>query len=373
MMTSKTFVALLAAAASLTAGCGRRQAPSESKEAWNSANDPLLLGSGYERRLASLPTSGQLDKTPWSDSYWPSTAAGLAHRWNSADGESFAYTPPERSTWATMTQAEMAQLSPAEKFDIYTGDDTFRLLRSERARTNANAPAWEGICHGWAPAALLYDEPKAVLLTGYNGVKVPFGSADIKALLDLYTGNFAQARSRSLGSRCNIDLEANPDAATNPACRDVNAGSFHVVLTNFIGLRKKGFVADVTRDLEVWNQPVYAFDAVVTGRHAPSEGAAPGTVEEAEVTAAMTYAVETSPIWDAVGGTRRAASTTKTYHYRVELNAQGEVIGGEWDSEDRPDFLWTKELVPFKGDFEPLKKIFQASQMSGNGLADPSE
>ena len=37
------------------------------------------------------------------------------------------------------------------------------------------------------------------------------------------------------------------------ACEGVNAGALHILLANMVGIRKEGFIADVTRDREVWN------------------------------------------------------------------------------------------------------------------------
>ncbi|MCX6111321.1 MAG: hypothetical protein NTZ90_17130 [Proteobacteria bacterium] len=187
---------LAAATLLLSTACGRSPTPAATKEAWDEVNDPLRLGTDYERNFKMLPLAGALDKTPWSDTYWPSYMGGVAYRWNGTPSEGFAYTAPNAATVAKMTPEELAALSPAEKFDIARGKMDYPLLASERARTRPSSPSWEGICHGWAPAALLYDEPKAVLVDGPGGLKIPFGSADIKALLDLYVGNNAWTRCR---------------------------------------------------------------------------------------------------------------------------------------------------------------------------------
>ena len=43
------------------------------------------------------------------------------------------------------------------------------------------------------------------------------------------------------------------------ACADTNAGTFHTVIANMIGIQKIGLVEDRTYDYEVWNQPLRAF------------------------------------------------------------------------------------------------------------------
>lgn len=342
---------------------------SNTNEAWNARNDPMRLRADYERTLARLPLEGTLTTAPWSDTYWPSQEAGISNRWRE-DGDPFAYTSPTFEALTSMSLAQRSTLSPAEKFDALTGNFDYPLVARERRRTSPNNAAWEGICHGWAPAAINFTEPKPVLATGANGLEIPFGSSDIKALLSYYQGEISKAPAKLLGSRCNADLSTNPEAATNPECRDTNAGAFHVIIANQLGIRHEGFVADVSRDVQVWNQPVYAFTSKVTGYQPASEGAAPGTVQEALIETSMRYTVEILPNWNAVNGTPQHSDGEKVYSYRVELNDVGQIIGGEWLTEDRPDFVWTKERPQFKDYYAPLAALYDLSQ-TAEPLADP--
>ena len=365
--------AVLAVTLLTLSGCGvAPRSSSQVTEAWNFDNDPLRLGDGYERQLAKLSTKASLKWAPWSDSYWPNVSGGIAFRWHSPDLDGFKYKSPDAAAVAKMSLADLSKLSPAEKYSVFVGDYKYGLVASERVRTNPNDPGWEGICHGWAPASLFYEEPKPVLVTNAAGLKIPFGSGDIKALLDYYVGVYSIAPSKMLGSRCNVDLSAHPDLTNLPECRDVNAGSFHVVLTNFIGKRHQGFIADITRDAEVWNQPVYGYESRITGKHGPSPGAGPGTVSEVEVETTMSYAAEIMANWNAVVGTDQSVVPIVIYNYRLELNQKGEIIGGEWEGWARPDFLWTQEKLPFLGDFLKLNDIYRASIAHGPVLRDPT-
>ena len=51
----------------------------------------------------------------------------------------------------------------------------------------------------------------------------------------------------------------------------------------------------------------------------------------------------------------------KVYRYVLELDSEDNIIGGEWVSFDRPDFLWKQAKPEFQGFFAPLEKIYQAS------------
>ena len=47
--------------------------------------------------------------------------------------------------------------------------------------------------------------------------------------------------------------------------------------------------------------------------------------------------------WDVVHGTKEQLIASKKYQYRLEIDAAGKIVGGEWESDLRPDFLWNKE------------------------------
>src|SRR5262249_33721584 len=70
--------------------------------------------------------------------------------------------------------------------------------------------------------------------------------------------------SKFVSVRCYDDADANTivfdDSGRAPSgCRDTNPGTFHLLLTNFLGIRKVSFVEDRTWDDEVWNQPLRGY------------------------------------------------------------------------------------------------------------------
>ncbi len=336
---------VLCTAMFVLASCGAKPgAPSKLTERWDTANDPIhLLPADYVYLLSSLPLEGSVERKPWSDTYWPSADGGLAARWQ--EGISgHQVTPVTPSQAVNMSPAQLSLLSPAEKFDIFVGDESMSLFQSERQRTHPTDESWFGICHGWAPAALLFAEPKAVVVTSPSGLAIPFGASDVKALLSLYTGQFAQTDTKILASRCNLDISNDPQAAMSPECRDTNAGAFHLVLAKLLGIKKQGFVADVTRDRAVWNQPVSSFrSTIISDQLGRSPGAAIRTVREVVVQTEMFYGVEVQAQWNS----GVAMTRSKTYNYRLEIGVLGEIVGGEWLDDERPDFLWSKSLPEF--------------------------
>ena len=373
------------------------------KEAWNSVNNPNRMQVtrnnrryevgklNYKKNFYELPLTGKLETTPWSGDYWPTHKGGITFRWNDSD----TYWEQDNYSYDLMTSVDAKglisteSLSPAEKYDLFIGNYDFPLTKHERKRTKIlktiedsseydpdfEIPSWEGLCHAWAPATLAYSNPKPVTLKNKDGIEVAFGSSDIKALLTYFLHYDKSAANFFLGGRCNTDFEKlrsdlrsgeiteeEFEAQMNsPKCRDTNAGAFHMVITNQIALLNEGFIVDVTRDLEVWNQPVHGFDSKILKEfNGASEGAARGTVKEVEILTQMYYTVEIDQEWTMVTPNYNSESS-KSYHYRVELNMFNEIIGGEWIGSERPDFLWKQTIPKFSGFFKDLEKIYNES------------
>ncbi len=86
---------------------------------------------------------------------------------------------------------------------------------------------------------------------------------DIKALLTLANEDI---ETKFVSTRCNDDDgrdEITYDEFGRPSetgtCIDTNPATYHVLLTNYLGIRQESFVEDRTFDDEVWNQPLRAY------------------------------------------------------------------------------------------------------------------
>lgn len=147
----------------------------------------------------------------------------------------------------------------------------------------------------------------------------------------------------------------------NKECRDTNAGAFHVVLVQYLSDKnedgaKRGFVMDVTREDQVWNQPVYGFESRITAvenvadiEDPLADFRAEGTVQIARVESTVHYGLEAGPYVDYTDS-NSSRITSKTYKYSLEIDADGYIIGGEWDTgsgyyggSSAPDFLWAPQ------------------------------
>jgi hypothetical protein len=345
---------------------------------FEAGNSPVFFkkisGTELITTYSQLPKNGnQLDdRYGWSETYWPSNVGGIAYRWSSPNPEPFKYKLKTKEELKVMSMEELSQLSPAEMYDIAMGDYNYTLTKKTLGRYSTRDLWWEGICHGWSQAATNYPEPAKVLVSNPDGIRVPFGSSDVKALLAMHEGyNYGGAYSFT-GRRCKVsgkvegegdnrDRNPNPPSeadANTPDCKDVNAGAFHVVISNMLGIHGRGFVADIDRYNDVWNQPITSYESSVTGEEAiTAADTAAGVTRKIRVKTKMTYGEELkfyTPELAATGarnfvsknpvtGTVHQEFRNKPYEYILELDSAGKVVGGTWISQTRPDFMWMFE------------------------------
>jgi hypothetical protein len=191
---------------------------------------------------------------------------------------------------------------------------------------------------------------------------VNFDPDDIKALETLL---WAAGRYplRFAGGRCDV---ANPETDENGRiisrdCFDTNPGTFHLALTNQIGLAKRGLIMDASHDYEVWNQPIVQyqyryFNPNTMDSAADLQGArvslsqffndrfrryrSPKARSVVGIVLDVSYMTEVSPTHEPVDSVDRDRVTTARYFYDLEIDASDKVIGGEWYTQKHPDFLF---------------------------------
>lgn len=233
-----------------------------------------------------------------------------------------------------MTTGQIAVLSPAEKYDLFIGDYGYGLKNEVARRASPSRADWEGICHGWAAAALNHEEPFPVVVTNSDGIRVPFGSSDLKALLSYYYAYVHRPSStHQMGLRCSGGRHCDDD---------LNAGSFHIVLANLVGLEGKSFIVDIENGKEVWNQVVFNFRSIVLRDDLrPSGSSARGTVRVLRLKTHLRVVFNIpQDNWGPVIGSDQQVFKDLEYEYDLDLDQDGVIIGGDWRSKLRPDFLW---------------------------------
>jgi len=364
-------------------------------DGWNGANDPRSFANSLEYKLSALPKKGNLTKpiwkdryptalpsTPvaWADTYWPSSEGSHNARWqgasvksplekydaafNNAAGcetqPSKIYGSGAKAAWDTYYNCagpaakwQMKNFQGISKMHNGIDDNSDGVVDDygpDRNKGIDGIQGWWGTCHAWTPASLMLPEPQHAV--EMNGQK--FEVADIKALAQ---NIFDRTSAVMLGGRCNNE-EITHDVAgsANDACSDVNPGSLHVIVTNFLGLRQAPLIEDRTANYEVWNQPMLGYE--ITKQAQVSNTAANACVGQTsnvrkwsyntaakklyEVRMTTTYLSESGAEAYPVGWENNTSQDD--YHYILELNSEGKIIGGRYCTDStntHVDFLWS--------------------------------
>ncbi len=333
--------------------------PTAQAQSWNARNNPQRLGQ-LDTKLSKLPLEGRVGdpSLAWPGNHWVNNSGGIAHRWSAADPQNFKYKSPSLAQLRALSEDAINQLSPAEKFDIYNRDYRYSTVKRVFTQVSPQAPSWHGICHGYTAAAMNHPEPQNVTLVNGDGIAVTFYSSDVAALLAYFYAKDAPTKATLVGERCYADPEDSDRPANRESCDDMNAGAFHVIVTNRLGLLGESFVADVTRFREVWNHVAVSYSSTLLAQSEPKAISARGTVLRQLVEMKVRYAGAISPKPFPVIGTPAAEYMDSRYQYWLDLNKEGEVLGGEWQDGAQPDFLWIKGAAAFRGKWQKLNEIY---------------
>lgn len=300
---------------------------------WGPADNPTIFTPDLKLTVADLPLDGEAANIPWAASYWPLYEDAINHRWDGASSESPAAKYGKAFGVADI-ENKVSKVHGIDRYASRTActenaqcnDKIGEVCAKRTGQTNGYCiPTWWGLCHAWAPASIL--EPEPVYPVTRNGVT--FKVNDIKALMTLV---YNSSTSKFVSLRCDEDESQGQityDAYGRPTgddveCKDTNAGTYHVLLTNYLGLRGQSFVEDRTFDDEVWNQPLRGYRVTqqkeVTAQEANKlvgVTAAPGSITTTsfEVKAMAKDAWHHQPAYTVVPGTT----------VRVEMDGTGDV------------------------------------------------
>lgn len=330
---------------SALAGCGPGLVTvTNVKEAWNAPNSPALLGVN-SKHYKTVQLAATIEDMAWSGFYWPTGKAGTSYRWQTKVSN---YRTVDHAV-GSLSRTALNRLSPAEKYDIWMGQYTFPLVRSERLMRatltqNGGLQKWMGICHGWAAASLFHPIiGNQVTVQNPYGVQLEFYREDVEALISKYYADNLTATN--VGERCET---SNPGTRRNsrPAdskCRDINPAAFHLIVEDFLANKNRSIIADVSGNNQVWNHPLvsYAFSysslrKIKRVSRGPAGNWSPMAMYLVDVQMTIKY-VSSEP---ASFTTVLTKLKELKLSYTLELDHRQYIIGGEWISTSHPDFLW---------------------------------
>lgn len=323
---------------------------------------------------------GNVSEHPWSDDYWPIFRGILGSRYADRmfaykedwqEARNYVLDLSAKSIYESGETDRIDELSPSEKYDLLFNDQHFSLTESNWAegkyyydRNDGEVETWMGICHGWAPASYMVKRPlKKIQVPAYDGKLLNFYPSDIKALSSLL---WAKARFpvKFLGGRCNSqepNLDEDGIRVIDQECFDVNPAAWHMSIVNQVGRQKKSFVFDATYDYQVWNQPVISYkiryfnpnsmdavdsleEAVIKKEEFEKDNFAKYRSSEARqfvgIFMNVEYGVEVDPQQREEDSVQYDRSHEADYIYDLELDAEGNIVGGEWYNLYHPDFIW---------------------------------
>ncbi|KAG7396999.1 hypothetical protein PHYBOEH_001449 [Phytophthora boehmeriae] len=351
-------------------GTTRRMEDAANKDV---SNLETYLGESLELSFTVLKeeyASGEAPIIPWPGSYWPTYQDSINVQWKAGEdspsskyAQAFGLDPTEFMNNISAKNGIDSQ----KKRPVCSVDADCKSLNDESvcgrragAPTGYCIPTWYGICHAWAPAALMEEEPQCDVVK--NGVT--FHVMDIKALIsDIYDGS--SIKTVFTGSRFN-GPDNPPDMDQygryrNPSRRDLGAGFFHLAISNLLGKHNKSFILDVSSTSAVWNQPVRSYKVESMELVDPAQASMQhfGTetypfnsemVNLAYVKTTVSWVVEAYADGPLVStGKVDKYTVSDVYEYLLELDANYAVIGGEWvgrSKTDHADFLWFATAKP---------------------------
>lgn len=285
---------------------------------------------------------------------------------------------------------------------------------------------WEGICHGWATAAGNVPRPtNTVTFNLPNGKKLNFYPEDIKGIISLlwansdiqntkYTFTDQETGEEKVtggilmeGLRCNQKrpkkdewgrlYDSVPDYYSKklePRCVGVHPAIWHMGLINIIGNQGRSFIVERKVKAAVDNHPMSGYDMQyfnpTTGNYGELSDVVvsiqtdeekrrdqfrnfrnPETAYIVGIRTTMYYLDWERPDRKRTDSPADDSIVDKTMLYDLELDVDGNIIGGQWRStevgkkflnlganHDQPDFFWsvTKDFKK-TGYFDDLSDI----------------
>lgn len=324
-------------------------------QTWNAFNNPFLISRRFQSVYTSLPMQGQLKdaRKGWPANHWANYLGGISHRWSSGNPQNFSYQTLSPEELKNSEHHVLGELSPAEKYDIFNQRYSYPLVQKMWDDYSPYENTWHGICHGVAPASMNHAEPKMVTLMNEDGIQVTFYSSDVAALMSYYYATVANDKAVIVGRRCNYDN------STIEACTDINPGAMHIIMANRLGFLGESYIADIDQKSEVWNHVAVSFKSTNRGMYPSALTSSPMTASRIKVETTVTYASAIAPKYYPVLGTPDAEYVENSYEYFLDIDKKGKIIGGEWISKRRPDFIWLRNTTVFEGEWSALNEIYQ--------------
>jgi len=376
------------------------------REPINRSNAPSRLHpalKGNALLFQTGPAEGETTRSIFPANWWPMKSEGIAARWNSRfrdyeDMRDLQNVSPAEKYDLLMFPGQTTRV-PAirNRRELFVvGPTTAWELRNHGTYQSQVPESWWGHCNGWSSYVMAEPDgaPRHDIRVRMDGGRLlRCGSDDAGCILfrmgdleALFTEVYFHDASTMAGNRCSLEENRTPrdgiGRALDPACRDLNPGTLHVALTSILGRgvaplsalesspAKLPFGMDYSAGNEVWTFPIVRYrvndmeeidepraSALVCAGSGPRAGCQVYAWNENAVRFArvrtsvwlVNYSVGNEVLLQPPAARRRALAEA-TYHYVLELDGRGTILGGEWidaptqigpnSKEIHPDFLF---------------------------------
>jgi hypothetical protein len=334
------------------------------------------------------------NNTAWGGYWYPCKYGGIANRYQlskypSTASLKFTEVKDQRS-------GELNKKSPAEKFDLYLGLESFDVTKWELTnrgpeRKDKRDDSFCGYCNGARLAGAILPEPKydvTVKSSTNPALSITFSRADIKAIA---AAHYMNAKYYFGAGKTDVAGLNDP----NPAILDI-------LLRLYLGHYKMPFFVDADPGDEIYNETILGYkrdlgkprspNAVETKANPDMKRVVHAVVTlylQDELTISQSNTL-TVPIMADKSAALKKSSTAASfkfwvhemkYEYDLYIDNSNAIIGGKWTSSKPLDFLWaangpgddeTKGNNNLK--FSALLKLIRLSLVGpgGNEAIEPS-
>jgi len=354
------------------------------------------------------------DNIAWGGNWFAWADGGMATRWQEN-------TPPttingkkvfcaakgelNKDYWSKvekMSTADIAALSPIEKYDIYACDKGLEFFWASNqeliARGPYKLPALDaqgkltscnfcGFCNGARVSGALMPEPihdVVVKAKGHPEIEVTFHPADLKALSAASFYYLDQNNILNIGSNYDANLSKDENKKSNP-----NPAVFDIILRQYLSTYKVPLFIDVQYNSEIWNETILGFDRQIKAIKPLRAGMVANAKAVQSVLVECTLYCQDEVSIDKINGKTTQIMANKAlavkngwvrerkYRYRLFTDKTGTILDGAWDKSyldvsranepvrmawvsDMPvDFIWLA-----KGEGADDKHVYSASDAS---------
>lgn len=337
-----------------------------------------------ETDITKLAPKCKREPVPWPGSYWATYVDSINYIYNKGQ-------PSAAEKYATAFGYDVKTLM--DKISLLKGVDSMAKRKNCTATAQCKElkdgsvcakrkgrkeghciPKWYGICHAWAPAAILEAEPQCRVER--NGTI--FEPYDIKALITLaYDGSNIPTVFTGTRFTGNDNAPNNTDEYgrfVDARRRDISPAFFHIAITNIMCRFNQSFIIDISAGNEVWNQPAHSYEVLqmfwLTPRAAAQKYFNRDTypfndeaTNIAVVTTRFRWVVEAGENGPLVstGIVDKKYTTYSDLTYILETDDKYHILGGEWIhncTKFHPDFMWFPTGKPDINTITPVGLVY---------------